>query len=111
MICIQNLHHNKARFEYDIIIDRTSILGNQFYMKDESHRDEVCDKYEKWFQEKLYENDPEFKAELNRLLLLYVKHGKLVLFCWCFPRRCHAKTIKKYIENMSWGLDTLPNPH
>jgi len=105
MISILNLHNNKPHFDYDVEIDRTSILGNKYYMKDESCRDKVCDDYDKWFKQKLYKNDdPEFKAELNRLLLLYVKHGKLRLFCWCAPQRCHGRTIKKYIENMSWGF-------
>ena len=24
------------------------------------------------------------------------EYGKLELFCWCFPKRCHAESIKKY---------------
>lgn len=104
MISILNLHNNKPHCDYDVVIDRTSILGNKHFMKDESQRDKVCDDYEKWFKEKLFEDDKSFKAELDRLYNIYIKFGKLRLFCWCAPQRCHGRTIKKYIENMSWGF-------
>ncbi len=44
-------------------------------------------------------NKTEQYDELVRLLSLYKVHGKLELFCWCTPKRCHAETIQLYLED------------
>ena len=41
-----------------------------------------------------------FTAELERLKKLHVEYGKLRLFCWCAPKRCHAETIKQFLEGV-----------
>jgi len=103
MIQIKNLRYEKPKHEWDVKVDRTSILGNPFYMQNESQRDEVCDKYEEYFQEKM-KNDEEFRREVERLCNLHIKHSKLNIFCWCTPKRCHAETILrgiiKYCSNL-----------
>ncbi len=38
-------------------------------------------------------------CELSVLQTLYQEHGKLRLFCWCSPKKCHAETIRDYILN------------
>jgi hypothetical protein len=40
----------------------------------------------------------DFMNELRTLYKIYKQYGKLRLFCWCYPRRCHAETIKKFLE-------------
>lgn len=97
MIQIKNLRNEKPRFEYQVKVDRTSVLGNPFYMATEAQRDEVCDKYAEYFEEKR-KNDVAFLNELRRLYKLHRQFGKLELFCWCAPKRCHAETIKKFLE-------------
>lgn len=108
MIIIKNLRVSKAQHEWQVRVDRTSVLGNPFYMKDESHRDEVCDKYESYFKamvsraENKAWNDTRaqtFVKELRRLYKLHKTYGKLELFCWCAPKRCHAETIKAFLES------------
>ena len=96
MINIINLKHSKPVKEYDAVVDRTSKLGNPFYMKSEAERDNVCDKYIEYFYRNIQASG-SFKTEVNRLVDLYKKHGHLNLFCWCAPKRCHAETIRKYI--------------
>jgi hypothetical protein len=108
MITIHNLRNEKPSEPYDVIVDRRSPLGNPFSMSDESQRDEVCDRYEGWFQDMLTMkpitpyNSPKvhssFGVEILRLQETYKKHGKLRLFCWCTPKRCHAETIAKFVE-------------
>lgn len=109
MITIKNLRNSKPQCEWQVRVDRTSVLGNPFYMSDESHRDEVCDKYEDYFYNMVgFDEDAgfhnikafRFNEELRRLVAIYKKHGKLELYCWCAPKRCHAETIKAYIENL-----------
>lgn len=105
MITIKNLRREKPTNPWDVKVDRSSILGNPFVMKGESQRDSVCELYEKEFMRKLsntYTNDKSdngFSRELDRLCGLYKEYGKLNLFCWCAPKRCHAETIKKHIED------------
>lgn len=100
MIEIKNLREEKPKEVYDIKVDRTSVLGNPFFMKDESERDKVCDKYETYFINQMFENE-KFKDEFGRLLKIYQTEGKLNLYCWCYPKRCHAETIAKYIKMYS----------
>jgi phage-related protein len=64
-------------------------------MKDESVRDKVCDEYEEYFYKRLKDC-----ATMQRIINYYKEHGQLRLFCWCAPKRCHAETIKKYIEDV-----------
>lgn len=100
---IKNMRNEKPTHKYDIRVDRKSCLGNPFIMSDESKRDEVCDKYEAWFKANCAvslasENFPwNFRQELIRLKRIFKEYGKLRLFCWCAPKRCHAETIRDYL--------------
>lgn len=96
MITIHNLKDEKPTHPYDIRVHRNHILGNPFFMANESQRDDVCDKYDTWFNE----NMSQILPELKRLLEIYLEYGNLRLFCWCAPKRCHAETIKKWLEGM-----------
>ena len=97
MIRIKNLRNEKPTQAWQVKVDRSSVLGNPFYMATEAQRDEVCDKYEAYFERQVRLNE-QFEEELRRLDDLHKDHGILELFCWCAPKRCHAETIKKYLE-------------
>ena len=86
MIEIKNLRFDK------------SILGNPYFMKNEGLRDEVCKKYELYFYNQIAKNNQAFLNELRNLYKIHRKYGKLRLFCWCAPKRCHAETIKAFLE-------------
>lgn len=80
-------------------VDRSSPLGNPFFMDNESQRDEVCDKYEVWFYKMLEENVNEsFLAHLQEIYEAALQSKEVALLCWCAPKRCHAETIKQFIE-------------
>ena len=100
MIAIKNLRNSKPVNPWDIKIDRSSPIGNPFIMHNESERDLVCDQYEKWLEEQLASKNKTVCNEMNRLYLIYKKYGKLNLFCWCAPKRCHGETIKKKLESV-----------
>jgi hypothetical protein len=74
-----------------------SVLGNPFFMKKEDQRDAVCDRYEDHFNV-MIRSDCKFQRELARIQSIYETYGKLRLFCWCAPKRCHAETIKRWLE-------------
>lgn len=99
MIDIINIRNKKPCKEYDVIVDRRSVLGNPFILYEEFDRDLVCDKYEHYFNNIINNkqiNQP-FINKLQHLIHLYEKHHKLRLFCWCYPKRCHSETIRNYI--------------
>ena len=98
-ITIKNLRNEKPYQEWQVRVDRSSILGNPFYMATENERNKVCEQYEKYFDKKIKNQDFKFINELKRLKNLLTKYNKLELFCWCYPKRCHAETIKQYLEN------------
>lgn len=98
-IAIKNLRTSKIEHEWQVRVDRQSVLGNPFYMQNESFRDDVCNKYQAYFEKKIANNNTVFLNELYRLANIAIKYGKLELFCWCAPRRCHAETIKTFLEN------------
>ena len=99
MIQIKNLRKDSMKFEYDVRVDRANkVLGNKFIMHNEFERDKVCDEYEAWFNEQIDKQNELVLNELRRLYNIYKKYGKLNLFCWCAPKRCHAETIKNFLN-------------
>jgi hypothetical protein len=90
-------HHNTA----EVYCGRGSVYGNPFEIGRDGDRNDVCDKFEKYFHNKLL--NTEFRANVMSL------KGKR-LGCWCKcsppcnnpkckPHRCHLETIINYIEN------------
>ena len=102
MIRIANLRNVKLNpNEILIKVDRSSILGNPFYMHNESERNSVCDQYESYFNNIIaHKNDPNNTAFMNELRRIYkiAKNNDIVLGCWCYPKRCHSETIKRFLE-------------
>ena len=101
MITIHNLRNEKPNQRCDFRVDRESCLGNPYYMASETYRNKVCDQYEEWFNKVLTSTDEvstKVQSELRFLLGIYKRTGTLRLFCWCAPKRCHAETIKKWLE-------------
>lgn len=94
-----------------------SILGNPFYMKSESFRNEVCNKFDTYFLEKmsycfrkeLRDNSIEysmakskclFTTTMAELLNMYSSNVNISLGCFCSPRRCHCDSIRNVIINL-----------
>ena len=96
MIEIMNLKKDKPKYDYDIVIDRSSEYGNPFIMKNKSYteRKRVCSLFEEYIE------TDTWKTKLNKLLKIYKKYGKLRLFCWCYPKKCHGNTIKRKLEEL-----------
>lgn len=82
-----------------IRVDRKSALGNPYFMKSEDERDRVCDQYERWFTFTTGKfGNPVVLEELYRILNIAKEHD-VTLLCWCYPKRCHAETIKKWLDD------------
>lgn len=75
-----------------------SSFGNPFPMKEEKERDVVCDMYELYFNDKILK-DKLMVESLDRLKLRSKKGENFALLCFCYPKRCHGDTIKKYLDS------------
>lgn len=94
---IRNLRDSPFfHFENEFRVDRQSIVGNPFYMANESMRNDVCEGYEEYFNKQVTTN-PAFRMYLEEILAALREHNKVYLYCWCYPKRCHAETIKKWL--------------
>ena len=85
---------------FDMRVDRASVLGNPFVMKNktQAERDRVCNEYEEYFNIEVKKPG----AFRDKVISIYtmVKNGcDINLQCWCAPKRCHADTIKQFIED------------
>ncbi len=86
-----------------IKVDRSSPVGNPFPMRSESQRDEVCDKYEAYFKDKITaKKDQRFMGYL-RMIYQSALHNNVALGCWCAPKRCHAEAIKHFLDEYMRG--------
>ena len=106
-----NLKNDKPEHDYDFRVDRPSPVGNPFVgmagVKDNQEREKVCDLYEDWFQLKLKKReDQKFIHYLHKIKEALLTHGRVRLFCWCAPKRCHSETIKRWLEKETqpWNL-------
>ena len=99
-IKVGNIRTHKKDGSIAVKIDRSSVLGNPFYMTEESKRNLVCDQYQEYFNKKITSGtDSKFIDELNRIYDIS-KSNDITLLCWCSPKRCHGETIKRYIESI-----------
>lgn len=94
-IYILNLKNEKPRYPFDFKVDRTTPLGSPFYLKTEKDRDLICDRYEEYFPTLIQKK--EAKEYFDKIIQSYKQNGRVRLFCWCVPKRCHAFTIKREI--------------
>jgi len=95
MIELCNLRRSKPSQPWDVKVDRSSVLGNPY---NTGTRDFQCDSYRDSFESRVNEN-PAMLQELRRIYQLHKKYGKLRLFCWCTPLRCHSETIKSFLSS------------
>lgn len=92
---ITNSHKDGDAGEY---VGRGSALGNPFPITKDASRNQVCDEYEHVFAQWVQNQEPTVMQELTRLRTVYEQTGNLKLRCFCAPQRCHAETIRRWIE-------------
>lgn len=98
MIVIVNLRSEKPKHPWDFRVDRQTPVGNPFVMDGENSRDEVCQQYQMWFNQKnVMRAHTPFHQYLTEIANAYLQHRQVRLFCWCAPKLCHAETIKLWL--------------
>lgn len=93
--------------EYDFYIGRPSVLSNPYSHNKNSKyakyfvntRKEAINEYELYFNDKIKTNT-KFSIEIDKMLEIYNKYGKLNLVCFCYPKSCHGDILKKYLMNI-----------
>lgn len=93
-IRIKNLMYNQPVEIYDIIVDRTTVLGNPYHMKSGVSRADVCKLYRQWLKLQIIRKQNIAAYEIERLRAIALHYNKLNLYCWCWPEECHAESIR-----------------
>lgn len=68
------------------------IFGNPFVIGRDGDRDEVINKFRKYFEARL-EQDQAVREAFDELLH-HARAGDLYLVCWCAPLSCHGDVIR-----------------
>jgi Domain of unknown function (DUF4326) len=76
-------------------IDRQGPFGNPFIMPDDGERDDVIEKFAKFY----WPHKPELLRQIP-------EHAGKVLACWCYPERCHGHVIAETINRVAAGEGT-----
>lgn len=101
MIRIVNLRNYELKENEMLIkVDRSNkVLGNRYYMHNESERNLVCNQYQEWFNRQINDTNRQNSVliELRRIYSI-AKEKNVALGCWCYPKRCHSETIKRFLE-------------
>lgn len=87
------------REKRSVYIGRPSALGNPYPRKKNEPRGSTLDRYRKYLQKKIKENDPDIVGELNRLADI-AEQGDLYLGCWCTPNPCHGDVIRDELHKI-----------
>lgn len=86
--------------EVVVNIARPSVLGNPFFMRDESQREDVINKYREWLRYQFGKRTPARAAV--EALAARVKAGEhIALQCWCAPCACHGDVIIEAIKGIN----------
>ena len=72
-------------------IDRLSIFGNPFKIGRDGTREEVIEKYRRYFYDRI-KTDKKFRWAVEAL-------KDCVLGCWCKPLACHGDILVEFIES------------
>ena len=103
MIEIEKYPNTKQGF-HNFYVGRPTPLSNPFKMRENckhtrAERDRVCDLYEEYFQKEVKIKGSKIRNSVANLYRLAKSGKNILLLCHCHPKRCHAETIKNFIEN------------
>ena len=87
----------KKTKKYNVYIGRGSIYGNPYKIGKDGTREEVVEKYKKYFYKRML-TDKEFRDKVHSL------KGK-ILGCYCAPDLCHGNVILEYLEKKNMEDD------
>jgi len=77
-----------------IYIGRPSPLGNPYKIGRDGTRKEVIEKYDAWLQSELKKKRSRARQAIEMMRMQYEAGQKLILICWCAPKRCHGHIVR-----------------
>lgn len=78
-----------------IQITRPHILGNPYFLSDESKREECIEQ----FKQHLWRHLRNPESPITKILVKYADCANdICLVCYCKPKKCHGDVIKAAIE-------------
>lgn len=98
-ILIGNLRAKRAVPDgYRIRCDRRSgsPLGNPFHMRNELGRDKCLSEYDSFLSAQVARRNPDIIRALTEIGAI-AEREPVVLMCWCFPKRCHCETVRRFV--------------
>lgn len=84
--------------DYDVYIGRPSKWGNPFRVGEDGTREEVIEKYRKWFL-----TSEEASVLRNSISEIFDKK----IACWCKPKSCHGDVLAEYANSISNSEDLI----
>lgn len=101
---IKIVNHHHLCFEENEYIGRGSPLGNPFSHMENTKaehkvetREQAIETYARWLLEQIKAGNQEVIDELDRLAVIAMEKGKLILRCYCAPKPCHGDVIRKVL--------------
>lgn len=108
---------NQRRTKEGEYIGRPSPLGNPFSHKQGTRAEfvvptveEAIGCYASWLDSQIEEDNQAVINELNRLMAIAIRTGKLSLRCWCAPGPCHGDVIKMVLMEALVEQFNVPLP-
>lgn len=96
----KTFHAKPGMKVFDVSGKSGSALAKTYRMKSEADRDAVCNDYAKWFANRVKAQDSDVMSELHQIVNCLESNQTVYLACECAPKKCHAETIKQFIENV-----------
>lgn len=107
MIQVRNRQNGMSLAEGEVgfYVGRPTALGNQSIVGRDGSRDEVIANYRAWLGRQIEEHNQVVTSELAKVAHFCRMSGttKVTLFCWCWPKSCHADVIAEVVQRF---LDT-----
>jgi len=92
----EGLYENDGSF----YIGRPSILGNPFSEK-RYGRVKCIEMYREYLWNAIKFNNERIKSTLIKMMKMYDRNNKLILWCYCSPKKCHGDIIRLCLEWMN----------
>ena len=94
---------NTRKGFHTFYVGRPNPLGNPFEMREnckhtQAERDRVCDLYDEYFLKEIKKEDSKLRKAVISLYRVAKEGKNILLLCHCHPKRCHAETIRRFLE-------------
>jgi len=80
----------------DIRVDRKTVFGNKFPISQTGSRVKSCKLYDDWAQRRMAARK-QYWYRITQLRKMHQSGINLRLLCHCWPKQCHAQTIRNLI--------------